>query len=97
MEADTFVKQCREEISENFVQLSKFSENSDLQEVFQRIAAYSARASYMAAQCRKSKDPKVQQFHENELRVFIDELRFQFQAYSRILTTQQFEYDMSKG
>lgn len=97
MDAETFVSTSREEINTYFKEIAKFKDSKDLEDILVKIASYSARASFMAAQASKSNSPVVSKFLDTELDGFLNEVQFQFKVWSRIQSVMQYEFELSKG
>ena len=69
----------------------------DIREVLQRISAYRARAVQIKIGLSASKDHTINRFISMQLDPFIQEMREQFEIWSRIITKIELEWKMSRG
>jgi hypothetical protein len=91
---EEFVRDGRKEISSYLAEIAKFGEHKDLQHIFERLSAYSARITHMQIQSVKSTNKDVVRFSDNELTIFSKEIEQQFRIWSRYEAVLSREWNM---
>lgn len=91
------INKIREEIDGFFDIMNAFPA-FDSSEIFQNIAAFTARASFIRTQImRMPENRQMTNFRTKELDPFIEECDRQFKIWSRAFSVQSQEWEMTKG
>jgi len=90
------VEQIRIELDAYYDEMKRFS-TMDLGSVFQRLAAFSARASEVRGLLTRSDRRTFASCITKELDPFIAECDRQFRLWSRFQAIRQMDFDLSKG
>lgn len=70
----------------------------DSSEIFEKLAGFTARASYIRSQIMRMPESKMMtNFRTKELDPFIDECDRQFKIWSRAFSVQSHEWEITKG
>lgn len=94
--SDIDISECREELLGYLEEMADFR-NWDPQEVFLKLSASSARASYMRNKICQREDRIKRAFRTSELDPFIEEVERQFKIWSRLLSYQNLDWEMARG
>lgn len=71
--------------------------NMDLEEVYMRLSAFTARASYIRAQIISTSSKIWNAFRTGELDPFISECDRQFKVWSRVQSVNQMDFNATRG
>lgn len=100
VERQVFTKdldRMREEIDGFFNLMNSFG-SLDSSEIFQSLAAFTARASFLRSQIMRLPENRMMtNFRTKELDPFIEECDRQFKIWSRAFSVQSYEWEMTKG
>lgn len=96
MTSEEVFKQLRPELVGYLKEMHTFQNSSNIEEVLRRLSGFSARASWMRNVLIKSPINEVVRFRIDEIDPFLQEVDRQFKIYSRILSSNQFELDLTK-
>ena len=96
MTSEEVFKKLRPELVGYLKEMHTFKDNPDLQEVLRRLSGFSARASWMRNVVVRSPINEIVRFRIDEIDPFLNEVDRQFKIYSRILSSNQFELDLTK-
>jgi len=95
--SDISVEELRKEIDGFYVLLNSFSERQP-EEIFVTISALTARASQIRNELvRRLDDRYLQNFRTKEVDPFLDECDRQFKIWSRVFSSRQLDWDISRG
>lgn len=93
---DSTLEDFRNEIDDYYGKLLLFHE-SDASEILQTLSGLTARASFIRSHIIRRDDRMLQNFRTKELDPFISECDRQFKIWSRLISANQFEWEMSRG
>jgi hypothetical protein len=94
---DKNIESIREELDEFYDVMNSFP-TFESSEIFQTIAAFTARASYIRSQIMRMPENRMMtNFRTKELDPFIEECDRQFKVWSRAWSVISQEWDMTKG
>ena len=89
------INDFREELDEFFTEIGRFYQMDEVS-ILQRLAAYSARMSYVRSLIMRQREVReLTNFRTRELDPFLEEVDRQFRIWSRIITIKQREYDQA--
>jgi hypothetical protein len=94
------LEELRQELVEYLKECYDFTNGDEIIdsiEIMKHLSGMSARASWVRNSIIRSKLPSYTRFRIDELDPFLDEVERQFKIWSRIVSTEQFEWDKSKG
>ena len=95
--SDKDLHELRDELDMFFITMSKFDE-AESAEIFQNLAAFTARASYLRSQIMRIPENRMMTaFRTKELDPFIEECDRQFKIWSRAFSVQSQEWEMTRG
>ena len=86
----------RPEILEFLKEMRYFKDEPDCGEILRKLSGYSARVSYMRNFACRSSNDKINRFRIDEIDPFLAEVDRQFKIYSRLISVNQFEFDLTK-
>lgn len=90
------IESYRLELDEYYVEIAGFAK-MQMTEVFQRIAGYTARMSYIRMVIQRLPETRpLIKFRTQELDPFLEECQNQFRLWSRHATMLQHEWEISK-
>ena len=95
MTSDEVIAEWRPELLGYLKEMHKFNDLEDSREVLRRLSAFSARASWMRNLAVRSPAKEIQRFRIDELDPFLGEIERQFKFHSRLISANQFEYDLT--
>lgn len=87
----------RKEILQYHKEIYDFCSIDDTREILMKLAAYSARASWIRNLIIRSLIPEYKRFRIDELDPLLVEIDRQFKIWSRISSITMDEYNMSRG
>jgi hypothetical protein len=91
------LEKIRAELDSFYDIMNSFS-SLDPSEIFQSLAAFTARASYMRSQIMRLPENRMMtNFRTKELDPFIEECDRQFKFWSRYQSVQAYEWEITKG
>ncbi len=96
MEVKEVIETWRPEILGYLIDMRDFHQEEDCRLILRNLSAYSARASYMRNFASRSNNEKINRFRIDELDPFLVEVERQFKIYSRLISANQFEFDLTK-
>lgn len=96
MDVKEVIETWRPEILGYLKEMRDFYQEEDCRLVLRTLSAYSARASYMRNFASRSGNEKINRFRIDELDPFLMEVDRQFKIYSRLISANQFEFDLTK-
>jgi hypothetical protein len=92
--ASQFLTDARTELDNYYREMQDF-DKIDPGQIFKRLAAMSARASFIRSKIvRRSQGPDVNNFRTKEIDPFIAEVDRQFKVWSRYLSVVQIDWEM---
>lgn len=96
MNSDQVLKEWRPELIGYLKEMFTFHEMEDSRDVLKLLSAYSARASLMRNLAVRSSINEIIRFRIDEIDPFLTEVERQFKIYSRLISANQFEFDLTK-
>lgn len=93
---DSQLEEWRTELDTYHGEMAQFI-SCDPSEIFRKLAAYSARASYIRGQVMRVDNRALTTFRTKELDPFITTLDYQFKVWSRYQTTVQMEWEIANN
>lgn len=90
------IKFWRDEITEYFTEMSKFS-SFELGDILIKLSSYSARVSAIRNEVVRSAKRDATAFRTQEIDPFLTECDRQFKIWSRYQAVVQYEWEMSRG
>lgn len=96
MTSDEVFEKLRPELVGYLKEMHKFQDDPDLNGILRKLSGFSARASWMRNIVVRSQINEIVRFRIDEIDPFLSEVDRQFKIYSRILSSNQFELDMTK-
>lgn len=96
MNSDQVLKEWRPELIGYLKEMFTFHEMEDARDVLKLLSAYSARASLMRNLAVRSSINEIIRFRIDEIDPFLTEVERQFKIYSRLISANQFEFDLTK-
>lgn len=95
MTSDEVLGEWRPEILGYLKKMYTFKDEVDAREILRTLSAFSARASWMRNLAIRSSQNEIIRFRLDELDPFLDEVERQFKIYSRLISANQFELDLT--
>lgn len=95
MTSDEVLGQWRPEVLGYLKEMYTFKDEIDAREILRTLSAFSARASWMRNLAIRSSQNEIIRFRLDELDPFLDEVERQFKIYSRLISANQFELDLT--
>ena len=77
-------------------EMQQFADD-DPAEVLMKLSAFSSRASYMRIAVARAESRPLIAFRTKQIEPFIEEAKYQFNVWSRLISVQRNEWEMSKG
>lgn len=96
MTSEEVLQKWRPELVKYLKEMYDFKDNPDTTEILKKLSGFSARASLMRNVVIKSPLDEIVRFRLDEIDPFIQEVDRQFKIYSRIISSNQFELDLTK-
>ena len=96
MTSEEVLKNWRPELIDYLKEMYEFRNNPDIGEILMMLGQMSARASLMRNLCMRSSNNDIIRFRLDEIDPFINEVDRQYKIYSRLLSANQFELDLTK-
>lgn len=96
MNSEQVLKEWRPELLGYLKEMFTFHEMDDARDILKLLSAYSARASLMRNLAIRSSINEIIRFRIDEIDPFLVEVERQFKIYSRLITANQFEFDLTK-
>ena len=95
MNSEEAVAEWRPELTNYLNMMYEFKDEVDSREILRTLSAFSARASLMRNLIARSTSPKTNRFRIDELDPFLIEVDRQFKIYSRLISAEKLEYDLT--
>jgi hypothetical protein len=89
-------KAWREELLGYLREMGRFKDFEFPIEILRKLSAFSARARYIHNQIGSSKNRVLRDFKYEEVIPFLNEAEFQFKVWSRVVSINNLEWDMTK-
>ncbi len=86
----------RAELDDYYQKLLEFNE-LEATDILATLSALTARASFIRTHIIRQEDKMLQNFRTKELDPFISECDRQFKIWSRLISANQFEWEMSRS
>lgn len=90
------LKEVQAELASYYTVMKRWSDG-DLGDAFQKLSAFSARASELRGVLNNINGRDAQAFRTRQIEPFLEECDRQFKVLSRIQSIRQFDWDQSKG
>ena len=90
------VKEWRNEL-DTFYERMQIFQSLGVDEIFMTLAGFSARMSGVRSQIVRNESRMMNAFRTKEIDPFIEECDRQFRVWSRFVSMQKFEYDVTRG
>lgn len=91
-----WINEIQDELDDYFREMKEFS-GAEPDQVFLKLAAWSARASEIRSALVRQENRRAQAFRTREIDPFLDELDRQFRIHSRVVTIRQQDWEMTRG
>lgn len=93
---DEQIENARETLIDYVDQMRNFKK-LDSQDVFLKLSEFSATATYFRSTICKREDRKKAAFRTHDIEPFIAEVERQFKIWSRLVSSQNLDWEMTRG
>lgn len=90
------LKDLRSELDEYYGEMLRFRD-MEPDEIFMRLSAYSARASYIRSDIMRAQNRTLTAFRTGEIDPFLTECDRQFKVWSRVFAVTSLDWNLARG
>lgn len=90
------LKDLRLELDEYYSEMLRFRD-MEPDEIFMRLSAYSARASYIRSDIMRAQNRTLTAFRTGEIDPFLTECDRQFKVWSRVFAVTSLDWNLARG